>query len=115
MDERLERALEFSNYALTINNQKRNIKNRVAQLQLVHYLGGVFIADSATISFVKTLIDLEHTGGVIIDSKENPVKIPKFTELLDKLVAAYFSATNEYEAEYAKLKKARTIKTIMDW
>jgi hypothetical protein len=26
MDERLEKALDFSNYALTINNQKRNIK-----------------------------------------------------------------------------------------
>ncbi|SVE39218.1 uncharacterized protein METZ01_LOCUS492072, partial [marine metagenome] len=45
MDERLEKALEFSNYALTINNQKRNIRNRVAQLQIVHHLGGVFIAN----------------------------------------------------------------------
>ena len=53
MDERLEKALDFSNYALTINNQKRNIRNRVAQLQIVHHLGGVFIADHETIAFVK--------------------------------------------------------------
>ena len=46
MDERLEKALEFSNYTLTLNNQKRNIKNRVAQLQLVHHQAGVFIADN---------------------------------------------------------------------
>ena len=59
MDERLEKALEFSNYALTINNQKRNIRNRVAQLQIVHYLGGVFIANHETIAFIKTLLDME--------------------------------------------------------
>lgn len=115
MDERLEKALEFSNYALTINNQKRNIKNRIAQLQIVHHLGGVFIADHATISFVKALVDLGHTDGVMIDSKENPVKVKSFTELLEKLTTAYFSATNEFDAEYEKLKKARNIKTIMEW
>ena len=45
MDERLQKALEFSNYTLTLNNQKRNIKNRVQQLQLVHHGSGVFVAD----------------------------------------------------------------------
>ena len=60
MDERLEKALDFSNYALTINNQKRNIRNRVAQLQIIHHLGGVFIANHETIAFIKTLIDFPN-------------------------------------------------------
>ena len=71
MDERLEKALEFSNYALTINNQKRNIRNRVEQLQIVHHLGGVFKADHETIGFIKTLIDLEHKQFIVIDSIRN--------------------------------------------
>ena len=70
MDERLQKALDFSNYTATINNQKNNIKNRFAQLQLVHHIGGVFIANSDTITFVKTLIDMGHKSG-IIDAKEN--------------------------------------------
>jgi hypothetical protein len=86
MDERLEKALEFSNYALTINNQKRNIRNRVAQLQIVHHAGGVFIADHETISFVKTLIDMEHNKFIVIDSKNNPITIKSLKELLEKKI-----------------------------
>lgn len=115
MDERLEKALDFSNYALTINNQKRNIRNRVAQLQIVHHLGGVFIANHETIAFVKTLIDLKHKSSVIIDSKNNPITVKKLSELLEKLVDAYTSATTEFDIENEKLKKARNIKKIMDW
>lgn len=115
MDERLQKALEFSNYTTTINNQKRNIKNRVAQLQIVHHTGGVFLANQETISFVKTMLDLEHNKGVLIDSKDNPVNVKDFNELLEKLVSAYFSASTEYENEYEKIKKSRNIKTAMDW
>jgi hypothetical protein len=115
MDERLSKALEFSNYALTINNQKRNIRNRVAQLQIVHYLGGVFLADHETIAFIKTLMDLEHKSSIIIDSKQNPISVKSLKELLDKLLNAYTSATTEFDIENEKLKKARNIKKVMDW
>ena len=115
MDERLQKALDFSNYTLTLNNQKRNIKNRVQQLQLVHHNAGVFIANQETIAFIKTMIDLKHTSGVLIDSKTNPVKLSDYKELLEKLVDQYISATQEYDVEYAKLRKSRNIKSIMDW
>ena len=115
MDERLQKALEFSNYTATINNQKRNIKNRFEQLRLVHFGGGVFIANHETISFIKTMIEMDHTAGVLVDSKENPVSIKSFRELLERLMDAYFSATTEYEAEYTKIRKARNIKSLMDW
>ena len=115
MDERLEQALEFSNYALTINNQKRNIRNRVAQLQIVHYAGGVFIANHETISFIKTLIDMKHKKSIIIDSKNNPITVKSLNELLEKLMDAYTSATTEFDIENEKIKKSRNIKKIMDW
>jgi hypothetical protein len=115
MDERLQKALEFSNYTITLNNQKKNIKNRIRQLQTVHYNNGVFFADQETISFVSTLIGLKHKRAVIQDKKENPISITKLSEFLEKLVDAYTSAMTEYENEYEKLKKARNIKKIMDW
>ena len=115
MDERLQKALEFSNYNLTITNQKRNIKNRVYQLQIVHYGGGVFLANPETISFVKTLVDMDHNSAVIIDNKENPITVKDCKELLQKLVDAYISSTQEYDVEYEKIKKARNIKSVMGW
>jgi len=115
MDERLQKALEFSNYTLTLNNQKRNIKNRVAQLQMVHSNGGVFIANHETITFVNILVERKEKNIVVLDSKENPIKVTDVSELLEKLLSAYHSATNEYMNEYDKLRKARNIKQIMDW
>ena len=115
MDERLQKALEFSNYTATINNQKRNARNRFEQLQLVHHSGGTFIANQETIAFVKAMLDMNHAHGILVDSKENPINIKSFQELLEKLTDAYFSATTEYEAEYAKIRKSRNIKTMMDW
>lgn len=115
MDERLEKALDFSNYALTLNNQKRNIRNRVAQLQIVHHLGGVFTADHETIGFIKTLIDLKKKSAIVIDSKNNPITVSSLKELFEKLLDAYTSATTEFDIENEKIKKSRNIKKIMDW
>lgn len=115
MDERLQKALEFSNYTATINNQKRNIKNRFEQLQLVHHAGGTFVANQETIAFVNTMLSMKHTSGVLIDSRDIPVNVKSFQELLEKLTDAYFNATTEYEAEYAKIRKLRNIKSMMDW
>ena len=51
MDERLQKALDFSNYTATINNQKQNIKNRFEQLQLVHHAGGTFVANQQPVNY----------------------------------------------------------------
>mgnify|MGYP001394604175 CR=1 FL=1 len=67
------------------------------------------------ISFVKTLIDTGLNESVIIDDKENPIEVKNLNDFFQTLISAYTSATTEYEAEYAKLKKMRSIKKIMDW
>lgn len=114
MDERLQKALEFSNYTISINNQKQNLRNRLAQMQILHYSGGTFLADAKTISFLGTLVQLGHTSAqVIIDNKNNPVHVMNVQELLEKLVYQYQTAAQEYEQEFAKVKKARNIKRLM--
>jgi len=123
MDERLQKALEFSNYTLTLNNQKKNIKNRVAQLQTVHYKDGVFKADPTTIAFVDAMIRMNEADPskgklsetIIVDTNENPIMISNLSDFMEKLMTAYNSAMLEYDTEYQKLKKARNIKKLMDW
>ena len=75
----------------------------------------MFIADHETIAFVKTLIDLKHKESIVIDSKNNPITVKSLSELLEKLINAYTSATTEFDIENEKLKKSRNIKKIMDW
>ena len=115
MDERLEKALEFANYRITLGNQKRTLKQRTQVLQTVHYAKGVFFADSVTISFVKTLHDMGRTQAILIDTKENPIQIDNLNEFLETLVSAYTEASNAYKVQAEKIKKARNIKSLMDW
>jgi hypothetical protein len=115
MDERLQKALEFSNYSATINNQKQNIKNRVNQLKTVHYNSGVFMAEQQTIAFAKTLVDMEIKSAIVEDSKGNPVEIKNTEDFLEQLMSAYTSAMTEFDAQTSKLKKIRNLKKLMEW
>jgi hypothetical protein len=115
MDERLEKALAFANYSATIANQKQNIKNRVTQIQTLHKHGGVFLADQSTIAFVQAMISSGENAGIMIDQKENPIRIPDYTVMLEDLITAYKRATEEFDTEMGKLKKARNLNKVMDW
>ena len=115
MDERLEKALDFANYRITLGNQQRTLKQRIQVLQTVHYARGVFFADAPTISFVKTLIDCDKTESIIIDSKENPVLVEDLKDFMDTLVSAYSESMNEFKVQSDKIKKSRNIKSLMDW
>ena len=115
MDERLERALEFSNYRITIENQRANIKRRYDTMIVVHHNNGSFKADSETISFVSALIQAKTKSAVILDQKGNPIEIEDLKVFLDGLIEAYHQATNEFLGEHKKLARARNIKKAMNW
>lgn len=115
MDERLEKALDFANYRQTLANQKRNIRSRMQMLQLVHYNNGSFIADTITIGFVNGLLTANKKNAIILDTKENPIKIDDLQEFFELLVEKYTEATNEYLTLLDKVNKARNIKKLMDW
>ena len=51
MDERLEKALEFSNYMLTLNNQKRLLTEKYQEELLYFYNGCQFTVTKELINF----------------------------------------------------------------
>ena len=115
MDERLERALKFANYRKTLANQKQNILERMRVLQTVHYNRGLFDANSTTISFVKTFVDLGKTSTIVVDKKENLITIDDLQDFLETLVSAYVESVNECKPQLEKIEKSRSIKKLMDW
>lgn len=114
MDERLEKALEFSNYRTTLANQKTNLRNRINTIRTVHYKGSAFTATPTMIAFLSTMIEPDKSL-IVEDDKNNPVELENPQELLDQLKSAYHQAMNEYKAENEKIKRARNIKKLMDW
>lgn len=115
MDERLEKALEFSNHRMTVETQRKNLLQRVETLQTVHYGGGSFKADEVLIAFTKAMVDNETETFILKDLRENPITIADPVGFLEKIISSYNGAMNEFSVESKKLSKARNIKTIMDW
>jgi hypothetical protein len=114
MDDRLTKALEYSNYKVTVFRQKENLKLRLENLLTYAHNGGMFKISQELISFVDALLRKEINEVVLIDTRENPVKIDNLQEFHDTIIGLYFEATNEFHAEYEKLRKARSVKQATD-
>jgi hypothetical protein len=115
MDERLEKALAFSNYRITIENKRIALKRRFETMLVVHHNNGQFTADAVTISFVTAMIAEGNTDMVLLDQKNMPVSIDDTDTFKTMLLEAYYTATNEYASEMKKLSQARDVKKAMDW
>jgi hypothetical protein len=113
MDERLSKALEFSNYRLTLNTQHLALKAKTQNLLTYSINGGTFVIDLSLITFCKQLTDGGKTDVVLLDIYQNPILI-QVPDFYDEILSRYFEVTNDYYTEYEKLKKARKLSRILD-
>jgi|TARA_B100000902_G_scaffold232722_1_gene220738 hypothetical protein len=114
MTSKLNKALEFSNYRTTLNIQHNALKSKVQTLLNYSINGGTFEISQMLISFVKTLIDQGHDTAVLLDVYNNPIEIVGLEDFLEEILSRYFEATNEYHAEYSKMKKSRKVHKLVD-
>jgi len=113
MDERLEKALDFANFMVTLNNQKRSLREKYYTECVYYHNGGSFSISKDLITFVKTLIDLGNTDQVVlIDNNDLPVRIENLNQFLDDIIDQYFIASNNYYNEYQLLKKNRSVEAL---
>jgi hypothetical protein len=115
MDERLKKALDFSNYMVTLNNQKRVLKERYREQTVYYHLGGQFTVTKDLITFVNMLVDRGNIEDIVlVDDNETPIMIGDLEEFLSELMDTYFTAANEYHAEYEKLRKNRSVEKLIE-
>ena len=115
MDERLEKALEFSKYRIALVNRKEDLKIKVNNLLLYAHNGGMFRVSQELISFVKLVLDQGKLRVVLIDDNKNPIEIIDLQKFFDDIFSRYFEATNLYHAEYSKLRAARSVSSIYEF
>jgi len=113
MDDRLQKAMEHAQFRASLDTQRRNLKTRLEADILLASGGGIFRCDASLIGFVSGLIAMGHSDAVVLDTKENPIKITDLTVFRDDLVMTYTGAMNSYHAGYEKLRKARNVKTLL--
>ena len=86
MDERLQTALEFSNYMTTLNNQKRIIREKFLE-DCVHYLnGGKFTVNRDLITFCNTLLSKGQESAIFIDDNDTPINVEDLENLEKKYI-----------------------------
>lgn len=112
MDDRLSKALEFSNFRISLFNKKENIRLKMDSMCSYAVNGGIFKADPQTITFVKLVLDSGRDQVVLLDINGNPIEITDIKLLYEELTSRYFQATNFYHVEYDKIKKARSVKSL---
>ena len=114
MDERLEQAIDFSNYMVTLENQKRILKEQYYE-SLIHYHNkGQFTVNPEMISFLQTLLGMNQTEVVLIDDNELPIQIEDLRSFTLEIANIYFTASNKYLLEYNKLVSSRSVKGLIN-
>jgi hypothetical protein len=116
MDERLKKALDISNYMVTLNNQKKLLKEKYYEDLLYFDSGSQFIVTQQLITFVKMLIESGNTADVVlVDDNDIPVRIDNLETFYQNILDVYFSASNSYITEYEILKKSRSVEKITNY
>ena len=57
---------------------------------------------------------MDQTSLILVDDNDIPVAIDNIEAFSTELVSKYFEASNHYLAEYNKLKKNRSVESLVD-
>ena len=115
MDERLEKALDFSNYMLTLNNQKRLLAEKYQESLIHFYNGSQFTITRELITFVSIMVSSDQDEIVITDDNNIPCMVENLEDFYGEIVSKYTNASNSYYTAYADLKKNRTVEKLVNY
>lgn len=114
MDERIEKALEFSHYRITLKSKRNNLKRKV-ESKLIHSdSGGQFKLSQDFICFVDLMVRQGNDDLFLLDRDQTPVRIKHPEQFLKRILRIYHSTLNEYFHEYKKISTQRTVKKLID-
>jgi len=114
MDERLNKALEFSNFLATQNNQKRIFLEQYNE-NLVHYTHGhKFTVTQELINFCYALSQLTSSTTIVLDDNNIPFTVNNIEEFTKELLGVYTFASRKYANDYETIKKNRSVQGLVD-
>jgi hypothetical protein len=115
MQEQYKKALDFSKYRQTFSIQRKTLKEKIDAKLTYGFNGGIFKIDRTLLNFVEMLIYKDRSENVVLlDSNETPILIEDLVTFREEVFDRYFSATFEYHEEYQKIKKARSVESLLE-
>jgi hypothetical protein len=114
MDERLEKALSFAEYRVTLFQQLEALKLKTQNGLKYSINGGTFKIDRELISFAKVLLDDRQTGAFLLDVNELPIFIDDLPAFYEEIYSIYFEVMNDYGEGYERIRKSRKVAAIVE-
>ena len=115
MQDEFQKALDFSNYRQTFAIQRKTLKEKIDAKLTYGHNGGIFKIDRTLLNFVEMLIYKDRSEDVVIlDVNDTPILVNDLVKFREEIFDRYFSATNEYFEEYQKIKKARSVESLLE-
>jgi hypothetical protein len=115
MDQRLQNALDFSNFRHTQYLEKQRLKEKLQTDLTLAYNGGRFFLDKNFLAFINTLIPEDGTNSMpILDDKLDPILIKDIVEFRQLCWDRYFRTINQYYLDIESLKKKRSVGAIVN-
>jgi len=109
MDERLEKALEFSKYLETYNNQRQILSKQFLNECVLYHNGGKFTIDRNLILYTNT-----GNSDILIDDNNNPIEIQDIILFNQTIKKQYDNAVLKYSSELKNLSKNKEVSGIID-
>lgn len=114
MDPRLEKALEFANYNLSLERERNQAREDFITKNVIYKNKGTFSVTVDLISFCKLLVDTDNTEDIVLlDDNKDPILIEDLNVFFKELLQKYFSLANEYYNRHSALSKKRSVKDIV--
>ena len=112
MDERLAKALEFSNFLETQNNQKVIFLKQYYS-NLVHYKDGhKLLVTHELIGFCQSMLALDQDETILLDDNNIPFEVLNLKEFTREILGIYTFASRKYAYDYEKIKKNRSVEGL---
>jgi len=115
MDERLEKALDFSNFRMILSTRQENLKLLMKNKLVLPYEGGLFKVDKELISLIGVLLTVGETSFIFIDKNDIPIVIPDLQDFYQEIMKKYRTVLRQYYRSYQTLSEAREIKKVINW
>ena len=114
MDKKLEAALDFTNYSLTLEKQKLIAKNHFKKSIILNYEGGMFTVSMELLSYCKLMEkDSNYEQYIIIDDNDIPIEITNLEEFYTQARRLYYKHCKQYLNEYKRLIGKKDVKGIV--
>ena len=114
MDEALEKALDFSNFTVTLNAQKRILHDKYSDELVMYSNNGKFTITKEILNFCFMLVSTNINKTVIIDDNRTPIQIDDVEAFMLQATQHFTDANNMYLDEYKALSTKRSVEGLVD-